>query len=74
MMIAEIPYYMTNEKWYKHNKKLFRDELTPEAPPEAVQSYIEFYEQLENSYGYPERCIVEVEHGTNKSTFKYVKQ
>lgn len=43
MLTTEPPYYMTNEKWYKHNREKWRNELTEEGKkdPEVVKSYIE---------------------------------
>ncbi len=43
---ASVPYFLTNEKWY------YRDEngelyLTADAPPEAVESYKEFFKEPE---------------------------
>lgn len=41
-----IPYFLTNEKWYKKVPLADNDRgyiLTDEAPPEAVKSYNEFY-------------------------------
>lgn len=46
MPINEIPYFLTNEKWYKEVSLADHDRgyiLTDEAPPEAVKSYNEFY-------------------------------
>lgn len=43
MLTTEPPYYMTNKKWYKHNREKWRIELTEEGKkdPEVVKSYIE---------------------------------
>lgn len=44
--MRDIPYFLTNEKWYKEVSLMESDRgyvLTEEAPPEAVKSYNEFY-------------------------------
>ena len=48
-MTVEMPYFMTNEKWYYYDEEEYRWKLTEKAPPEAVKSYKEFYETV-NSF------------------------
>lgn len=51
-MLAESPYFMTNEEWYYYDEKEGCCKLTDKAPPEAVKSYEEFYAQMEQDlYG-----------------------
>jgi hypothetical protein len=49
-MILDKPFFMSNESWYTWNEHDFRYELTEEAPLEAVNSYKEFYEILDNRF------------------------
>ena len=42
-MRANIPYFMKNKDWYYFDEHDFLYRLTEKAPPEAVQSYDEFY-------------------------------
>lgn len=46
-MLSEMPYFMTNEEWYYHDKKEWKFKLTDKAPPEAIESYKKFYAQYE---------------------------
>lgn len=41
------PFFLKNEKWYNYNVATMQYELTEEAPPEAVKSFKEYYEQWE---------------------------
>ena len=44
--MPNIPYFLTNPKWYRELSLEDHDrgyELTEEAPPEAVKSYEDFY-------------------------------
>lgn len=41
---------MTNKDWYVFDKKLRRLVLTDEAPPKAIESYKEFYQELDNQF------------------------
>jgi len=41
------PFFMTNEEWYEFDTELRRLVLTDKAPPEALESYNEFYGLLE---------------------------
>ena len=41
------PYFMTNEEWYYFDENEFMYKLTDTAPEKAVESYEEFYSQLE---------------------------
>lgn len=43
-MMIDIPYFMTNKEWFYHDEKDFCYKLTDKAPPEAVKSYNEFYD------------------------------
>ena len=46
------PYFMTNKDWYYINDDEddvdYGYKLTDKAPPEAVESYKKFYEELES--------------------------
>ena len=44
---AEIPFFMTNKEWYYADDESGTLKLTEKAPPEAVQSYKEFYKELD---------------------------
>lgn len=46
----EEPFFMTNKDWYVFDKKLRRLVLTDEAPPKAIESYKEFYQELDNQF------------------------
>lgn len=48
MQIPE-PYFMTNDKWYYFDEYEFKYKLTDIAPEKAVESYEEFYNQLEST-------------------------
>ena len=41
------PYFMTNKEWYYYDESAEDYKLTDKAPPEAIKSYKEFYEQFE---------------------------
>ncbi len=40
------PLFMDNKDWYYFDRKAWRYKLTEDAPPEAVESYKKFYEEL----------------------------
>ena len=42
--MKEQPYFMSDQAWYYFDEADFCYKLTDQAPPEAVQSYEEFYE------------------------------
>ncbi|MCQ2507245.1 MAG: hypothetical protein MJ097_00480 [Dorea sp.] len=46
-MFIDEPFFMTNDDWYYFDGKEKRYKLTEEAPEEAVDSYKEFYNLLE---------------------------
>ena len=46
------PYFMTNEEWYYFDDEEFMYKLTDAAPEKAVESYEEFYKQLESMKEY----------------------
>ncbi len=48
-MLLEKPLFLQNPEWYIEDDDTGRYLLTDKAPKEAQQSYIEFYETLENS-------------------------
>lgn len=50
MTTIDQPYFMTNADWYTHDQEEMRYRLTDKAPPEAVESYREFYRTLDESY------------------------
>jgi hypothetical protein len=39
------PYFMRNKDWYYFDEAEFCYKLTEKAPPEAVQSYDDFYKE-----------------------------
>lgn len=58
-MTIDVPYFLTNEEWYRENPKydMFDDLkrepqflLTKKAPPEAVKSYNEYVELSKHSW------------------------
>ena len=49
-MTFEIPYFMTNEKWFYFDAEKKRFELTSLATDEAQKSYDEFYKALKMIY------------------------
>lgn len=49
MRIEEIPYFMTNEEWYYHDEEEWKYKLTDKAPQKAIDSYNEYYKQLEET-------------------------
>lgn len=44
--MIDMPYFMTNEKWYKFDYKKRMYVLTAEAPKEAKESYDEYMKEL----------------------------
>ena len=47
MTISE-PYFMKNKDWFYFDEKEFRYMLTEKAPEKAVESYEEYYKELEH--------------------------
>ena len=45
--MKERPYFMSNQAWYYFDESDFCYKLTDQAPPEAVQSYEDFYKPTE---------------------------
>lgn len=45
-----MPYFMENEDWYYHDEKEWKFKLTDKAPPKAVESYNEFYKEIDKIY------------------------
>ena len=43
------PYFMENENWFYYDEEKEIYKLTKEAPKEAIESYKEFYELLNNN-------------------------
>lgn len=50
MTVKGMPYFMTNEEWYKFDEVQFKYVLTDKAPQEAIDSYNEFYKGLETQF------------------------
>ena len=50
MTQKELPFFMSNPAWYVLDIESGRYRLTPAAPVEAVKSYEEYYEAIENLY------------------------
>lgn len=49
MIIAELPYFMTNDDWFYFDEAEWKYKLTQNAPQEAVDSYNEHYKLLEQN-------------------------
>ena len=47
-MFVERPYFMENKEWYRFNEEEFRYELTDKAPQKAVESYEQYYKDVES--------------------------
>lgn len=45
--ILEMPYFLNNKEWYYYDEKEEKYKLTDKAPKEAVESYKQFYKELE---------------------------
>lgn len=43
--MVEMPYFMENEDWYYYDGEIYR--LTDKAPAKAIESYNEFYNEME---------------------------
>ena len=41
------PYFMKNKEWFYFDENQFRYVLTSKAPPKAIESYNEFYNQVD---------------------------
>ena len=51
--MLKMPYFMTNEDWYRYDKKQEKCVLTDKAPVEAIESYKQYlkdYELASNGY------------------------
>lgn len=48
-MIPE-PYFMTNQEWFYFDEEEFKYKLTDKATPKAIQSYEEFYRELDSMH------------------------
>ena len=46
MIIDKEPYFLSNKDWYYYDEEEFCYKLTDKAPKEAIESYNEFYNQL----------------------------
>jgi hypothetical protein len=46
-MILEMPYFMTDKEWFYFDEKEWKYKLTEKATKEAMESYKEFYKNLE---------------------------
>lgn len=46
-MIQDVPYFMTNEEWWIYDWKEMKYKLTNKAPKKAIESYKEFYKEIE---------------------------
>ena len=44
---VSVPYFMENKEWYYWDEKEWKYKLTDKAPKEAIDSYKEFYKELE---------------------------
>lgn len=57
-MRSELPFFMQNSDWYYSSDDEPKYFLTEKAPPEAVQSYNDFYSEdiVEDENG--EECLI----------------
>ena len=46
MVVIDMPYFMTNKKWYRFDYKKKKFVLTDDAPKEAKKSYEKYMEQV----------------------------
>ena len=46
MVLVEKPYFLTNKKWFKYDEKSKKYILTNKAPQKAIESYKDFYKQI----------------------------
>ena len=46
MVLVEKPYFLTNKKWFKYDEKNKKYILTDKAPQKAIESYKDFYKQI----------------------------
>lgn len=44
--MVDVPYFATNKEWFEYDLKKQRLILTDKAPPEAVDSYKKYKEEL----------------------------
>jgi hypothetical protein len=49
-MTIDKPYFMLSDLWYDYDDELGIYILTDDAPQEAIDSYNEFYQVLNDSY------------------------
>lgn len=49
-MTLNEPYFTKNKEWYFFDEKEWKYKLTDKAPKEAIESYNEFYSELEKEY------------------------
>ena len=59
-MFIDEPYFMTNEEWYYFETKDNMYKLTDVAPDKAIESYKEFYKQLNQKLQIPLRLLMEL--------------
>ena len=48
MVINEEPYFLSNKDWFYYDEEEFCYKLTDKATKEAIKSYEEFYELLDD--------------------------
>ena len=48
-MIQDVPYFMEDESWYYYDWNEMKYKLTSKAPQKAIESYKEFYKELEST-------------------------
>lgn len=58
-MMRTRPYFLTNPEWYTFDEEKFKYILTEKAPPEAIESYKEFYAEVTETVN-GEEFIVEL--------------
>ena len=49
--MVDMPYFMTDDKWYYYDYDDKKYKLTDEAPEKAKESYVEFYKEVNYRYG-----------------------
>ena len=50
MTIDKEPYFLSNKDWFYYDEEEFCYKLTNKATEEAIKSYNELYELLDNNY------------------------
>ena len=49
--MLDMPYFMTNEDWFRFDSESKKFVLTDNAPKKAKESYEKYYKDIEKQYG-----------------------